>query len=234
MAAAPVPDLKTLGRYNIERTLGKGAMGVVYEGVDPRLGRRVAIKTILKSHLDEDTAKDYSMRFVREAQAVARLNHPNIVQVYDFGEEGDIAYLVMEFIRGDELKSTLSTGRQFDRKECVRIMCELLDALEFAHEPGVVHRDIKPANVMLDSQGRAKLTDFGVARVTDSDRTHAERTQAGTVVGTPAYMSPEQIQGQSIDRRTDIFSAGVILYQFLTGQKPFTGEGAWTVAKKIV
>jgi len=108
------------------------------------------------------------------------------------------------------------------------------DALEFAHEAGVVHRDIKPANVMLDSQGRAKLTDFGVARVTDSDRTHAERTQAGTVVGTPAYMSPEQIQGQRIDRRTDIFSAGVILYQFLTGQKPFTGEGAWTVAKKII
>src|SRR5437660_12535107 len=104
MATAPAPDLKTLGRYNIERTLGKGAMGVVYEGIDPRLGRRVAIKTILKSHLDEDTAKDYSMRFVREAQAVARLNHPNIVQVYDFGEEGDIAYLVMEFIRGKELR----------------------------------------------------------------------------------------------------------------------------------
>ena len=230
MAAGP----QTLGRYQLERVLGKGAMGIVYEALDPKLHRKVAIKTILISQLDEETAKDFSMRFVREAHAVARLNHPNIVQVYDFGEEGDIAYLVMEFIRGDELKSTLSTGRQFDRKECVRIMCELLDALEFAHEAGVVHRDIKPANVMLDSQGRAKLTDFGVARVTDSDRTHAERTQAGTVVGTPAYMSPEQIQGQRIDRRTDIFSAGVILYQFLTGQKPFTGEGAWTVAKKII
>src|SRR6267378_3962038 len=230
MAAGP----QTLGRYQLERVLGKGAMGIVYEALDPKLHRKVAIKTILINQLDEETAKDFSMRFVREAHAVARLNHPNIVQVYDFGEEGDMAYLVMEFIRGDELKSTLSTGRQFDRKECVRIMCELLDALEFAHEAGVVHRDIKPANVMLDSQGRAKLTDFGVARVTDSDRTHAERTQAGTVVGTPAYMSPEQIQGQRIDRRTDIFSAGVILYQFLTGQKPFTGEGAWTVAKKII
>src|SRR5882762_8283533 len=230
MAAGP----QTLGRYQLERVLGKGAMGIVYEALDPKLHRKVAIKTILISQLDEETAKDFSMRFVREAHAVARLNHPNIVQVYDFGEEGDMAYLVMEFIRGDELKSTLSTGRQFDRKECVRIMCELLDALEFAHEAGVVHRDIKPANVMLDNQGRAKLTDFGVARVTDSDRTHAERTQAGTVVGTPAYMSPEQIQGQRIDRRTDIFSAGVILYQFLTGQKPFTGEGAWTVAKKII
>src|SRR5882762_3638291 len=230
MAAGP----QTLGRYQLERVLGKGTMGIVYEALDPKLHRKVAIKTILISQLDEETAKDFSMRFVREAHAVARLNHPNIVQVYDFGEEGDIAYLVMEFIRGDELKSTLSTGGQFDRKECVRIMSELLDALDFAHEAGVIHRDIKPANVMLDSQGRAKLTDFGVARVTDSDRTHAERTQAGTVVGTPAYMSPEQIQGQRIDRRTDIFSAGVILYQFLTGQKPFTGEGAWTVAKKII
>src|SRR6266850_2272593 len=230
MGAGP----QTLGHYQLERVLGKGAMGIVYEALDPKLHRKVAIKTILISQLDEETAKDFSMRFVREAHAVARLNHPNIVQVYDFGEEGDMAYLVMEFIRGDELKSTLSTGRQFDRKECVRIMCELLDALDFAHEAGVVHRDIKPANVMLDSQGRTKLTDFGVARVTDSDRTHAERTQAGTVVGTPAYMSPEQLQALPIDRRTDVFSAGVILYQFLTGQKPFTGEGAWTVQKKIV
>ena len=230
MAAGP----QTLGRYQLERVLGKGAMGIVYEALDPKLHRRVAIKTILISQLDEETAKDFSMRFVREAHAVARLNHPNIVQVYDFGEEGDVAYLVMEFIRGNELKSTLTTGQLFDRKECVRIMCELLDALDFAHEAGVVHRDIKPANVMLDNQGRTKLTDFGVARVTDADRTSAERTQAGTMVGTPAYMSPEQIQGQRIDRRTDIFSAGIILYQFLTGQKPFTGEGAWTVAKKII
>ena len=227
-------DPQTLGRYQLERVLGKGAMGIVYEALDPKLHRKVAIKTILISQLDEETAKDFSMRFVREAHAVARLNHPNIVQVYDFGEEGDVAYLVMEFIRGNELKSTLTTGQLFDRKECVRIMCELLDALDFAHEAGVVHRDIKPANVMLDSQGRTKLTDFGVARVTDADRTSAERTQAGTMVGTPAYMSPEQIQGLRIDRRTDIFSAGIILYQFLTGQKPFTGEGAWTVAKKII
>ncbi|TMH28846.1 MAG: hypothetical protein E6H63_08070 [Betaproteobacteria bacterium] len=131
--AAPAPELKTLGRYNIERTIGKGAMGVVYEGLDPRLGRRVAIKTILKSHLDEDTAKDYSMRFVREAQAVARLNHPNIVQVYDFGEEGDIAYLVMEFIKGKELKTFFDANERFDLKEAVRIMCELCDALE--HHP---------------------------------------------------------------------------------------------------
>src|SRR5215470_9570652 len=224
----------TLGRYRIERVLGKGAMGVVYEALDPKLNRKVAIKTILVSQLDEETAKDFSQRFVREAHAVARLNHPNIVQVYDFGEEAGVAYLVMEFIRGSELKSALASGRVFDRRQCVRIMCELLEALDFAHEAGVVHRDIKPANVMLDSQGRAKLTDFGVARITDADRTGADRTQAGTVVGTPAYMSPEQIEGQRVDRRSDIFSAGIILYQFLTGQKPFTGEGAWTVARKII
>jgi eukaryotic-like serine/threonine-protein kinase len=227
-------ELKTLGRYNIERTLGKGAMGVVYEGLDPKLNRRVAIKTILKSHLDPDTAKDYSMRFSREAQAVARLNHPHIVQVYDFAEEGDIAYLVMEFIRGKELKNFFDANERFDIREAVRIMCELLDALDFAHNAGIIHRDIKPANVMLDSQARTKLTDFGVARVQDVDRTHAERTQAGTMVGTPAYMSPEQITGANIDKRTDVFSAGIILYQFLTGEKPFTGGGAWTIAKKII
>jgi len=233
-AEAPVPELKTLGRYNLERTLGKGAMGVVYEGVDPRLGRRVAIKTILKSHLDADTAKEYSMRFVREAQAVARLNHPNIVQVYDFGEEGDIAYLVMEFIKGKELKTFFDASERFDLKEAVRIMAELCEALDFAHNAGIIHRDIKPANVMIDAQGRTKLTDFGVARVQDSDKTSVERTQAGTMVGTPAYMSPEQITGGNIDKRTDVFSAGIILYQFLTGEKPFTGSGAWTIAKKII
>jgi len=227
-------ELKTLGRYTIERTLGKGAMGVVYEGLDPKLNRRVAIKTILKSHLDPDTAKDYSMRFSREAQAVARLNHPHIVQVYDFAEEGDIAYLVMEFIRGKELKHFFDASERFEIKEAVRIMGELLDALEFAHNAGIIHRDIKPANVMLDAQARTKLTDFGVARVQDTDRTQAERTQAGTMVGTPAYMSPEQITGGNIDKRSDVFSAGIILYQFLTGEKPFTGGGAWTIAKKII
>ena len=170
---------------------------------------------------------------MREAQAVARLNHAHIVQVYDFGEEGDVAYIVMEFIKGKELKNFFDASEHFELKETVRIMCELLDALEFAHEGGIVHRDIKPANVMLDSQARVKLADFGVARVTD-DRSSAEKTQAGTMVGTPAYMSPEQITGGNIDRRTDVFSAGIILYQFLTGEKPFTGSGAWTIAKKII
>jgi tRNA A-37 threonylcarbamoyl transferase component Bud32 len=226
---------KRLGRYEVVGTLGKGAMGVVYEGLDPKLHRKVAIKTILKSVLDPETAKNYSMRFTREAQAVARLNHPNIVQVHDFGEEGDIAYIVMEFIKGKELKEHFDANKSFSIDEAVRIMCELCEALHFAHEAGVIHRDIKPANVMIDSEGRVKLADFGVARISaDADRTQAERTQAGTMIGTPAYMSPEQISGGPVDRRSDIFSAGIILYQFLTGEKAFTGSGAWTIARKII
>src|SRR5258706_2509773 len=231
---AESPDLKKIGRYEIERILGEGAMGVVYEGKDTRLHRKVAIKTILKSALDSESAKEYSTRFAREAQAVARLNHANIVQVFDFAEEGDVAYIVMELVRGRELKTFFDAKERFEVKEVVHIMGELCEALHFAHEANIIHRDIKPANVMIDSQGRVKLTDFGVARVTDPDRTVADRTQAGAVVGTPAYMSPEQIQGNPIDRRTDIFSAGVILYEFLSGTKPFTGTGAWTIAKKII
>jgi serine/threonine-protein kinase len=223
-------ELSKLGRYELRRVLGKGAMGVVYEGYDPVLSRRVAVKTILKSvALDDETERSYAERFVREAKAVARLNHPHIVQVHDFGVENEVAYLVMEFIQGRELRSHFAAGEHFDAAECVRVMGELLDALDFAHEAGVIHRDIKPANVMIDAQRRVKLADFGVARVQDS-----ERSAAGTMVGTPAFMSPEQISGGKIDRRTDIFSAGTILYQLLTGEQPFKGEGAWTVAKQIM
>jgi serine/threonine protein kinase len=232
---AETPTLKRIGRYDVERVLGEGAMGVVYEANDARLHRRVAVKTILKSALDSDSAREYSMRFKREAQAVARLNHPNIVQVFDFAEEGDVAYIVMELVRGRELKTFFEAKERFEVKEVVHIMGELCDALHFAHEANIIHRDIKPANVMIDTSGRVKLTDFGVARINDqSDRTVTEKTQAGAVVGTPAYMSPEQIGGQQIDRRTDIFSAGVILYEFLVGEKPFQGSGVWTIAKKIL
>lgn len=225
-----MPEISNLGRYQLRRVLGKGAMGVVYEGFDPTLNRRVAVKTILKSvAIDAETAASYSARFIREAQAVARLNHPHIVQVHDFGEHDEVAYLVMEFIEGRELRALFDAGEKIDPAEAVRIMGELLDALDFAHERGVIHRDIKPANVMLDSQRRVKLADFGVARIQDSDR-----SLAGTMVGTPAFMSPEQIKGGKIDGRTDIFSAGTLLYQLLTGEQPFKGEGAWTVAKKIV
>jgi serine/threonine-protein kinase len=205
-------------------------MGVVYEGFDPTLGRRVAIKTILRSvAIDAETAAAYSARFVREAQAVARLSHPHIVQVHDFGEQDEVAYLVMEFIEGRDLRSFFQAREKFPLAEVVRVMTELLDALDFAHEHGVIHRDVKPANLLLDPRRRVKLADFGVARIQES-----ERSTAGTMVGTPAFMSPEQIKGGKIDGRTDIFSAGTILYELLTGEHPFAGGGAWTVAKKIV
>ena len=225
-------ELKSLGRYKIQGVLGKGAMGLVYDGVDPNLDRRVAIKTILTRKLDPEAARMIAVRFEREVRAVARLNHRNIVQVYDFGTEGELAYIVMEFIEGKELKDRMDAGERFDLKTAFRIMIELLDALEFAHEAGIVHRDIKPANVMIDGAGHAKLTDFGVARVADPGD-QAEATRAGAMVGTPSYMSPEQIQGQMVDRRTDIFSAGIIFYQFLTGQKPFEGT-QFALQQKIV
>src|SRR3954467_140425 len=208
-------------------------MGLVYDGHDAQLARRVAIKTILTRNLDEATAKHYEMRFRREVRAVARLNHANIVQVYDFGTEGDLAYIVMEFIQGRELKDMLDAKEGLELGKIFKLMGELLDALDFAHEAGVIHRDVKPANVMIDTAGHAKLADFGVARVTETEGDQGQATRAGAMVGTPSYMSPEQIQGQTIDRRTDIFSAGILFYQLLTGQKPFEGT-QWALAKKII
>ena len=230
---AAVGELKSLGRYQIRGVLGKGAMGLVYDGHDASLNRRVAIKTILTRDLDEATARDYEKRFQREVRAVARLNHPHIVQVYDFGTEGELAYIVMEYIEGKELKDHLAAKEPFDLGAIFRMMGELLDALEFAHQAGVIHRDVKPANVMLDAGRRVKLTDFGVARITEAEGDSADMTRAGAMVGTPSYMSPEQLQGQPIDRRVDVFSAGVLFYQLLTGKKPFEGSG-FALAKKIV
>ena len=208
-------------------------MGLVYDGLDPGLNRRVAIKTILTRKLDAEAARMVAVRFEREVRAVARLNHRNIVQVYDFGSEGELAYIVMEHIQGKELKDSFDASEKFDLRTIFRIMLELLDALEFAHEAGIIHRDIKPANVMMDASGHPKLTDFGVARVNEPEGPQAEATRVGTIVGTPSYMSPEQIQGQTIDRRTDIFSAGVLFYEFLTGKKPFEGT-QWVLASKII
>ena len=226
-------ELKSLGRYKVQGVLGKGAMGLVYDGLDPNLNRRVAIKTILTRKLDEEAARMIAVRFEREVRAVARLNHRNIVQVYDFGTEGDLAYIVMEHIEGKELKDHFDANERYDLGTIFRLMAELLDALHFAHEAGVIHRDIKPANMMIDAEGHAKLTDFGVARVNEPEGDQAEATKVGTVVGTPSYMSPEQIQGAKVDRRTDIFSAGIVFYQFLTGKKPFEGT-QWELAKKII
>jgi serine/threonine-protein kinase len=229
-------ELKQLGRYQLLRVLGRGAMGLVYEGVDPKLNRRVAIKVIHMSRIDDPALRaEYSARFTQEAQAVARLNHPNIVTVYDFGEEDGEAYLVMELIAGEELGSYFDDSQvfslDFTLEDSVRMTCELLDAVDYAHQQGIIHRDIKPANIMLSGQLRVKLTDFGVARMQD---VNAKHTEAGTMVGTPSYMSPEQITGQPVGPRSDIFAAGIVLYQFLTGEKPFTGQGLFAVQQKIV
>jgi len=225
-------ELKSLGRYEIKGVLGKGAMGLVYDGRDPNLDRRVAIKTILTRQLDAKEQKEVAMRFEREVTAVARLNHRNIVQVYDFGSENDLAYIVMEFIQGRELESYFKKGERFDLKTLFKLQIELLDALDFAHEAGIIHRDVKPANVMVDAAGHAKLTDFGVARLTDGPQ--GEATRMGKQIGTPSYMSPEQIQGVPLDRRSDVFSAGIIFYQFLTGKKPFESGSQFGLQAKIV
>jgi eukaryotic-like serine/threonine-protein kinase len=226
-------QLKSLGRYQIRGVLGQGAMGLVYDGLDPKLNRRVAIKTILTRKLSPDAARMATVRFEREVKAVARLNHPNVVQVYDFATEGDLAYIVMEFVQGKELKDFLDANERFDLKSIFRLMGELLSALDFAHEAGIIHRDIKPANVMVAADGHAKLTDFGVARFTEPDASQIDMTRAGQLIGTPSYMSPEQIQGQTIDRRSDVFSAGILFYQLLTWKKPVSGS-QWELAKKII
>ena len=225
-------DPKSLGKYEITGVLGKGAMGVVYSGVDKTFQRRrdVAIKTIRKSQLtDLEMADEYARRFEREAEIGFQLNHPNIVRVFEYSVEGDISYLVMELVRGEELKHYFDQGNYFNLGVAVRLMTELLEALDHAHKHGIVHRDIKPANILIEAQGRLKLTDFGVARVSDA----AEGTRTGTKVGTYSYMAPEQIQGLAINQRADIFAAGIVLYQFLTHQKPFTGS-EWELQNKIV
>lgn len=226
-------DLKTLGRYEICGVLGKGAMGLVYDGLDPGLNRRVAIKTILTQKLDAEAARMIAVRFEREVKAVAKINHPNVVQVYDFGKEGDLAYIVMEFVEGQELKALLDAGERLELRTTFTLIGQLLDALDGAHAAGIVHRDIKPANVMVTKDGRAKLADFGVARVSDADANAAEATRLGTMVGTPAYMSPEQMQGQRPDFRSDLFSVGILFYELVTGQRPFSGT-QWGLAKMII
>lgn len=227
-----IPDTSFLGRYRIEGVLGRGAMGVVYSAFDTRLGRQVAIKTVQRGFLaDSSTASDYAERFVREAQAAARLSHPNIVTIFDFGEQDGVSYIVMEFIKGRELAQVFASGERLTLARSVALMGELLDALGAAHAQGIVHRDVKPANVMLDAAGHVKLADFGVARLVDGNQ---DRTLPGTLVGTPSYMSPEQILGQAVGSRTDLFAAGVVLYELLTGRRPFVGQGAFDTQKAIL
>ncbi len=214
--------LETLGKYEIRRTLGRGAASIVYEGWDPAIQRRVAIKAVQIGDLADPETEELIGRFRREAQAAGRLVHPNIVTVYDYGETPELAFIVMEFIEGPTLRTLLERPERFSVPEIARIMEDILAALEFSHERGVIHRDIKPANVMLTGHDtatrRAKLADFGIARIESSNL-----TQAGTIMGTPSYMSPEQFLGEAVDARSDIYSAGVLLYQLLTGERPFEG-----------
>lgn len=193
-------------------------MGTVLDGYDSVIDRRVAIKTITLPDPNDAEAQDELARFRREAQAAGRLTHPNIVAVYDYGEDDTIAYIVMEYAPGTELKKILDKGDRLPPAESLRIMQGVLAGLQYSHERGVVHRDIKPGNIILAKDGTVKIADFGIARIESSSM-----TQAGTVMGTPAYMSPEQFMGQTVDARTDIYSAGVMLYQLLTGERPFEG-----------
>ena len=204
-------------------------MGIVYEGFDPFIQRVVAIKTIQKTLIDKSEVEDTLGRFRREAQAAGRLSHPNIVAVYEYGEDNDVAFIAMEYIVGVELKDHFDKTEKFPITDCARIMSQLLDALEYSHARGVVHRDIKPANILITQDGQVKIADFGIARIESSDL-----TQVGTVLGTPSYMSPEQFMGKAADRRSDVYSAGIILYQFLTGVRPFTGSNMTVIMHKVM
>ncbi|GAO37029.1 serine/threonine protein kinase [Sulfuricella sp. T08] len=210
-----------LGRYQVEKELGKGAMGVVYLGKDPKIGRVVAIKTMaLSQEFDEDELTEVKERFFREAETAGRLNHPNIVTIYDAGEEHDLAYISMEFLKGQDLLPYTKPGNLLPPQTVFSIFSRVADALDYAHSQHVVHRDIKPANIMYEPESDSvKVTDFGIARITDSSK-----TKTGMVLGTPSYMSPEQLAGRKIEGGSDLFSLGVTLYQMLTGQLPFQGD----------
>ncbi|MGH6961909.1 MAG: serine/threonine-protein kinase, partial [Dongiaceae bacterium] len=224
MSDAPITQL---GRYQVRRELGRGAMGVVYEAQDPMLDRTVAIKTIL---LPGDAAerKIYEARFFQEARAAGRLNHPAIITIYDVGREGDLAYMAMELLPGIDLRRRMNETR-LSMREVLTLAAEVADGLGFAHEHGVEHRDIKPANIMLSRNGHAKIMDFGIACLQQSDLT----APAGVLLGTPRYMSPEQVVGRPVDHRTDIFSLGAVLYEMLTGTAPFDGADTGQLWRNI-
>ena len=221
-------ETRKLGRYEIIAELGKGAMGTVYKATDPLLDRTVAIKTINISADDPEMA-EYEARFYQEAKAVGGLNHRNIVTVYDVAKSGNMPYLAMELLDGHELSTLLANGR-LPVAHALDIAAQVADGLAYAHEHGVVHRDIKPANIMVTADGPVKITDFGIARM----RASADLTQTGVMLGSPKYMSPEQVIGKRADHRSDIFSLGVILYEMLTGAGPFSGENITALMYQIV
>ena len=219
-----------LGRYEIERELGKGAMGAVYLGKDPKISRIVAIKTMaLSQEFEEDELQDVKDRFFREAETAGRLTHPHIVTIYDAGEEHDLAYIAMEFLKGSDLTKYIKKGNLLPYAKVLELIRRAADALDYAHSNNVVHRDIKPANIMWDPETDSlKITDFGIARITDSSK-----TKTGMVLGTPSYMSPEQLAGKKVGGQSDLFSLGVMLFQMVTGELPFTGDSMATLMYRI-
>ncbi|MBV8730164.1 MAG: serine/threonine protein kinase, partial [Acidobacteriia bacterium] len=220
-----------IGRYKIVRELGRGAMGVVYHALDPNIGRPVAIKTIrIGDERRPDEQQRLRERLLREARSAGSLSHPGIVTIYDVEQQGDLAYIAMEYVDGPTLDHVLSEGRPLPPEQIFSILGQTAAALDYAHQKGIVHRDIKPANIMIAADGTAKITDFGIAKLAATD----QFTVTGVIVGTPHYMSPEQVQGQPVDGRSDQFSLAVIAYEVLTGEKPYTGEHLTTVVYKIV
>lgn len=213
--------IRQLGKYRVDGVLGKGSMGVVYKAFDPGIERVVALKTIRKEMFSEREQADLIGRFKNEAQAAGRLAHPNIVTVYDYGEDAESAYIAMEFVEGTPLDTLMQPGRADTVQRALAWMGDLLQGLDYAHARGVVHRDIKPANLLVTVGAQVKISDFGVARIESSTL-----TQAGSMIGTPSHMSPEQFRGEAVDGRSDVFSSGVVLYQLLTGARPFTGSTA--------
>lgn len=223
-----MPD--KIGRYEIIKTIGQGAMGLVYKAKDPAIDRTVAIKTIREdSNLFAKDAEEVKKRFRREAQVAGRLSHPGIVTIYDVGGEGGLFYIVMEYVEGDTLDKIIDSKHLPDVDKTIDLMLQVCDAIGYAHKNGIVHRDIKPANIMIVDKRYVKVMDFGIARIASSDM-----TQVGKIMGTPNYMSPEQVMGAKVDNRTDIFSMGVILYELLTGEKAFPGESITTVIYRIL
>jgi len=219
-----------IGRYSIVSELGKGAMGIVYEGEDPYIGRKAAIKTIRFDLISQSFEREEAIqRFIREAQSAGILNHPNIVTIYDVGEDAGLTYIAMQYIDGKSLEELIATGKRFSWDDIVNLMIQIGDAIDYAHGKGIIHRDIKPGNILIDSEGMAHLVDFGIARITTSTL-----TQTGISLGTPNYMSPEQIMGKKADHRADIFSVGAILFELLTNEKPFQGDNITTVTYKIM
>jgi serine/threonine protein kinase len=223
-----------LGRYEIVRELGKGAMGIVYLAKDPLIGRLVALKTIRPSaHADDEDTREFQARFVREAQAAGILNHPSIVTVHDIGVDDPtgVSFIAMEYVEGQNLKEVLAAGRPLSFEQAADIISQVAEGLDFAHSKGIVHRDVKPANIILLEGNRAKITDFGIAKITSGA---ANLTTTGQFLGTPNYMAPEQIKGTPVDGRSDIFSLGICLYECLTHRKPFGGDSLTSISYKIV